>query len=182
MAVASFVAAGVAIYGQVRNSKAKAKADRANAAYYREQAKLQQMASRREADIFERESDMFMGTKVSIFAKAGIDLSGTSLMKFAQDKAAVTREAVAIKAGAQTRLQLTQMRAQSADAAARDTEGALGAQVLGTGLQAYANYQTFQQKSTLQEQLQSMRTDAILQTDRMTTLPASNPFPGGQSA
>ena len=60
--------AALQIYGNYQANQAQARANRANAAFYREQAKLTLEAAKREQAIFEKESDQFFGSQVNAFA------------------------------------------------------------------------------------------------------------------
>lgn len=82
------------------------------------QKKQAEAATRRAVDIFEDESEAFIGDQVSSFAKAGVDLSGSALLKVAGTKAAVGRELQAIKKEGETTATLARMRADNSRAEA----------------------------------------------------------------
>ena len=161
-------------YGQIQAAKEARRVGKANAAYYREQKEMQELAARRELDIFEHESEMFMGSQVSAFAKSGVSLSGSMVSKLAGDRAAIHRESNAIREGNRTKIKLTEMRANEEDRKVSAARRALPMQLLGTGLNAYVGTQQMQKNTLLNQRLEAMRTDALLQTTRMTTLPANN--------
>ena len=88
--------AALQIYGNYQANHAQARANRANAAFYREQAKLTLEAAKREQAIFEKESDQFFGSQVNAFAKGGVDLSGSALLYLAGTKQEMSNESVVI--------------------------------------------------------------------------------------
>ena len=177
------VGTGLQMLGMYQGAQARKRAARQNAAYYREQKRLQELATRRELDIFERESEMFSGSQVSAFAKSGVDFSGSLLAQYAGDRAAIAREKGAIKAGAAVRMRLTEMRAAAASDEAKAIDRALPLQLLGTGISAYASYKAMSNRSSLQDQLNQMRVDAAIQRDRpMQILEARHNAFGGMNA
>jgi len=142
MGVTAAITAGVQIYGQYKANQAEAKAQKANAAYLREQKEFQEMITRREVDIFKDESTEFMGQKVSAIAASGIALSGSALAGVGEDKASIARETAAIAMGGENKSRFIGMRAAAADAAGAYA-GSSQKQFLdsaGIGLNAYANY------------------------------------------
>ncbi len=141
-------AAAVQMYGQYRANSAQAQAERANAASYAAQNAQAKMASRRESDIYVTESQMAIGETVTSLNKAGIDLSGSALMKVANMKAQAGREYNAILIGAQLNSNIINMR----EAQARRTANMLasgtynGIESLGTILNAGAQIATLKSR------------------------------------
>lgn len=107
-------AAVVQLYGQKKANDDQAEAERANAREYQAQKRLSEMAARREADIFLTESASFIGDQVSMLAKSGVQMDGSSLMEIAKSKSAADREYAAIQAGAASRASMFDMRARQA--------------------------------------------------------------------
>jgi len=114
-AAVAAVGVAVAIYGQRQANSAAAKAERANAAAYDAQRKMNLMSARREADIFSTESRLAIGDVVNSIDLAGIDLEDSSLLKVANMKAQAGREYNAIRAGAQINSSILAMRAAQAN-------------------------------------------------------------------
>jgi len=145
----SFVAVGIAVGGAVlsytgnkKSREAQEDAERANAAAYRAQRKQAEASNRREADIFMSESDSFMGTQVSLFAKNGVDFSGSALMQLVSSAGAQTREYNAIKENGRLQSSLLSSKAsQSLKQANYFGSSSLAiTQNLGTLLNAGATY------------------------------------------
>lgn len=141
-------AAAVKIYGQYEANKAQAKAERANAKYYGEQAKLAKQAALRTKAIFDRESDAFVGTQVNMFAKAGVDLSGSALLIISQTKANQQAESNAILIDGNATERLARMRMQSSYATAKtlNSQGYNLLQAGGTVLDAYAMSKGYEER------------------------------------
>lgn len=121
MGVAAAIVAGGAIqaYGNYTANQAEAKAQKANAAFYREQAKLALEAAKREQLIFDMESDQFFGSQVNAFAKGGVDLSGSALLMLAGTKQQMANESVQIIETGKRTSNLTLLRADQADKEAK---------------------------------------------------------------
>jgi hypothetical protein len=124
--------AAVSAYGASQESKAQERAARANAASYAEQRRMQQVATRKELDNFERESDQFLGETISLFSRAGVDFSGSALMKFVENQVNVESDKAAIKLTGQNNSRLFELRERQALQEARDIRSARGVQTLGS--------------------------------------------------
>jgi hypothetical protein len=150
MSWAAIGAAAISIYGSVTANKAQAEAERKNAAVFNAQQEQNRLAWRREADIYTSESQGAIGETVSLLDKAGVDMTGSALMKVANMKEQAGREYQAIITGAQINSQIIGMRAaqaqQNASLLASDSYN--GIQSLGTALNAAANVMSVQSKST----------------------------------
>ena len=126
------ISGGVQIFGKLKANEAEADAQRQNAAFFREQQKLSQAATRREVDIFERESDAFFGSQVSAYAKAGVDLSGSILQSLTQSKQSIKSERSAIIEQGKLKANLAGMRADQALAEAKRAEDSSFFDVIST--------------------------------------------------
>jgi hypothetical protein len=118
MAAAPYIiaaSAGIGIYGQREANKAQAKAENENAESYKQQQLMSIIATRREADIFQRESQMTIGTATNMFARAGIDISGSALMQLAGMKELANREYKAIQISGQINSNILAMRKAQAE-------------------------------------------------------------------
>ncbi len=69
--------------GAKQSADASASGMQSQADALKEQSRQVLRDSRRQADIFERESEVALGDQVSSFAKAGVDMSGSPLMVLA---------------------------------------------------------------------------------------------------
>jgi hypothetical protein len=158
------IAGGLQVAGNFLGNRAQAKAERANAAYYREQAELTKREKRRAVDIYKTQSDQFIGQKKSIIARSGVDLGGTLLMQIAGDVASQGREIEAINAEMDAKVRLAHLRAQQADKTA-NTLSSFGYNVLqaaGSGLNTYASYMS------LSKQAPSPRVSSLNSTSGIT--------------
>lgn len=136
------VGAGLQIYGNIRGNKAAKKAAESNAAMLAEQKRLQEMASRREADIFLTESEAVIGSQVAGLAKAGVDFSGSALAGLISSKGMQHREHAAILAGAEASSKIANMRQRQAmdQADYYGSTGLMLTQTAGTLLNAGVSY------------------------------------------
>lgn len=147
------IGVGAQLFGQHQANRAQRRAEEQNAAYYREQKALAELAMRREADIFKADAEVFAGEQVTLLAKAGVDLSGSALMQFANTKMDMSREYVAILKDGAARTRLAELRAQNA----QDTADLLGSssyntvQTLGTILNASQSYFAYSGRAKTQE-------------------------------
>lgn len=140
---AGFLMVGTAfqMYGQYEANKQQAQAERVNQKFLLEQQKLIEAATRRESDIYKRESELFIGEKVSLFARGGVT-GGEITMEIARDKAAAGREGLAIKSQGDLRADMAGLRAGEAGRTADTLSGSAlnnrqmaGSMInLGTGL------------------------------------------------
>lgn len=108
---AMLISGGVQIIGKIRANQAEAEAHERNAEFFREQQKISQLATRRELDIFQRESEAFFGDQVSAYTKAGVDLSGSILRSLTETKRSVRQEEGAILEQGKLRTKLAGMKA-----------------------------------------------------------------------
>lgn len=93
---------------------------RANARYYETQAEYSRKATERELEIFEHEVDDVLGRQVSGYGKSGVDLSGSPMLLIGQTKERAAEELEAIKERGRQNVELTLMRARTAQAQADD--------------------------------------------------------------
>lgn len=115
---AMLVSSGIQIFGQIKANEAEAEANETNAEFFREQQKISASATRREVDIFDRESEAFFGDQVSAYAKAGVDLSGSILASLTQTKQAIRGERSAILEQGKLRTKLAGMKASESEKSA----------------------------------------------------------------
>ncbi len=111
--------AAVSLFGQAQSRSAQKRAERANAAYYREQAALAESQKRRSADIYQRQSADFLGEQKSLIAKSGVAFSGSVLSKVLTSTYAAEKEYSAILKDGDMNVKLAGMRANSAEKNAR---------------------------------------------------------------
>lgn len=111
------MAAGSAIgaTGGMMADKAQADAEEKNAEYYRKQAGYSSSATDREVDIFKHEVDDLLGRQMTAFGKAGIDMSGSPLLLIGQTQDRAKSEIEAIREKGRQNVELTLLRAQSAE-------------------------------------------------------------------
>jgi hypothetical protein len=76
---------------------AQSEAEKANAAFYDEQAEFARQAGLREQEVFEDQSNEFMGRQISQAGAGGVELSGSALLAFGDSKLRQIREVGAIK-------------------------------------------------------------------------------------
>ena len=141
LAVGMIVVAGVSA---ISGARAQKRAARANARAIREQAAFNAMVSRREADIFKNDSEIFLGNQQSAIAKSGVDFSGSVLMQYASSKNSVDRQYNAIKEGAAQRAKMAEQEAQEQKRLGRDLATASYLQGAGSILNATSNYYNHQ--------------------------------------
>jgi len=141
-----FVGAAFAVqaYGIIKGNKDKAKAAKANAAYYELQRQHALREKRRAMDVFKTQSTQFIGQKITSIAKAGVSLSGSALMDLAMDKAAIGREADAIATQADVNARLAGMKASAANKQASSLTNPfnMALQIGGQALNSYAMYKS----------------------------------------
>lgn len=79
------MAAGSAlnIYGNIQANKKQAIAERENAKYLEEQAAFTREAERQALNIFQDESEQFLGSQISGYSRGGVALGGSALAVFA---------------------------------------------------------------------------------------------------
>ncbi len=118
-AVMMVAGAGMQIVGNFQANAAEAEAERANAAFYREQALLSMKAAEREERLFERESQQFFGSQVNAFAKGGVDMSGSALLKLAGTKQEMANESFNILETGKRNMNLALLRSSQAESNAR---------------------------------------------------------------
>ena len=124
--------AAVNAYGQHQANRAQKKAARANAAQYAEQKRLQEIATRKELNDFERESEQFLGEQVSLFSRSGVDFSGSALLQFVSDKTQIAADKEAIRQTGESNSRVFDIRRNQALKEARDISKSQGIQTLGS--------------------------------------------------
>lgn len=95
-AEAVILGAGMSAYGQMQANTAEANAELNNAEYYRQQAELAIRSAEKEKQLFDMESQQFLGTQVNAFAKSGVEISNSVLMKIAGSKQRFSNESQSI--------------------------------------------------------------------------------------
>lgn len=111
---ALLIGGGMMAYGQYRANQAEAASERRNAAFYEEQKKLTLKAAEMDKQIFDLESDQFIGAQVNAFAKSGVEISDSILMRLAGNKQRIQAEGEQILSTGRRQARLAGMRAQSA--------------------------------------------------------------------
>jgi hypothetical protein len=100
--------------GQGQAAKKESEALAANAELFREQQKMAELSLKRDLNIFDVESDIFLGGQMSAIAKAGVELSGTALMQVATSKGEIGREKEIMERNAKFQIAQTGKRADQA--------------------------------------------------------------------
>jgi hypothetical protein len=132
---------GIKAFGQVQANMQEAQAEKQNAAFYKEQADLSLKISKKDQQIFEKESDQFFGSQVSAFAKAGVDISGSALLKLVDTKLQTSNESAQIVSNGKRQAQSYLFASNQASSRAKRL-GSLEhnlLQVAGTGLSTAGN-------------------------------------------
>src|SRR5690606_24620807 len=78
----------------IKSNLAKASVERANAAFFMEQARFAEIAGERAEFLLRAEANRVRGQQISAFAKAGVDLSGSALSVLADTANREARESV----------------------------------------------------------------------------------------
>ena len=133
LAVAA-IAGGTAlkIMGQRRADEAQAEAERRNAEFFFEQEKFASFAAEREEDIFQEESDDFLSSQRTAFAKAGVSMSGSPLLALLDSKENIRTELNAIRKEGALRVRLAGLRASASLRKAKDIEDSKDLRSIGT--------------------------------------------------
>ena len=108
----SILCTGLALFGGDQERSAQKKIARQNAAALEEQARQERAQAEREAQSFSRESEIVFGDKVSSFAKAGVDISGSPLAVLASTKQQALEDERIIRRNGLERSGATRARAQ----------------------------------------------------------------------
>lgn len=139
---AMLFAGGLKAAGQIEANKSEAAAHRINAAFMREQSKQALRKSKLEQNAFDIESRQFLGSKISAFAKSGVTMSGSALLKIAESKANISNEFNQIVANGKANAEAYLFKAkQMEDEASRVSNMSL-LQVLATGTETASNVMT----------------------------------------
>jgi hypothetical protein len=80
------------IFGGMQANDAEASAEMQNALAYEQQAELSLHIAEHDQHIFDLESEQFLGSQISAFAKSGVDMSGSALIKLASTKQQISNE------------------------------------------------------------------------------------------
>lgn len=136
MAAAAVLGSAVSTLGKLDANQAQADAERRNAAWYEDQADYARDVGERKRNIFKRQAEQVQGRQMSAFAKAGVDISSSSLF-LSQQLFFAQQEDGAIKQEADMNVRLAKMKAQEANRVAdnltsNETKNMIGIQgVLG---------------------------------------------------
>lgn len=120
--IGAAVAAGGAVLDtaeSIRANQAESDAELRNAEFFREQERFTIESSKREEELFVDESDDLVGAQTSSFAKAGVELQGSPMLKLAETRGKIDDEIQAIRKERDFRVKLLRSRAQGAEAAAQ---------------------------------------------------------------
>ena len=93
MALGTALVVGATLFGGAVKAYGNIKA---NAAFYREQAEFAREATNRTLEIYQDDTDTFVGQQKTSIAKSGISLSGSALLALADTKFKSLREEEAI--------------------------------------------------------------------------------------
>jgi len=94
---AAAVGTAVSAYGNYKANMAQSEAERANAAFYEEQAEFARQAGLREEELYKDQSEEFIGRQISQAGKGGAEMSGSALLAFGDSKLRQIKETEAIK-------------------------------------------------------------------------------------
>jgi len=126
------VATVVTVAGQIKARRDQARAEERNAAFLAEQAEFARQAGEREVTLFERESGEVLAGQIGSFAKAGLDFSGSPLLRVTETRRLILEEKEAIRKNARFNVRFANVRAEASRKRARDLKDPLNT-LLGSG-------------------------------------------------
>ena len=112
-------------HGKRKASKAQAAAEKKNQAFLRLQADATEKTARREAELFERQGEELIGQQTSLFAKAGVDMSGSALLKISETQKRLKSEVRAILSSGRRSSEFAALKSDAAGSRAPTGEGGL---------------------------------------------------------
>lgn len=138
---AFIVSTGVSMMGTLMGNNAKARQERANAAYYKKQAAYARLAAERQHQLAEFEYTEKLGKQASTYAGSGVALEGSAAVTMGGTLKNFIDEAYAIKRKGELEYELASMRGvQSSQEANMLSSPAYNLlQVGAQGLNAYAS-------------------------------------------
>lgn len=96
-ALAATIAGGaLKTYGNIKANQAQAEAERANAAFYQEQAQFARESTARALEIYQDDAEDFRGKQVGAIAAGGLQMTGSALAILADTELKKVRESDAI--------------------------------------------------------------------------------------
>ena len=113
------------VAGKIKANRDQAKAEERNAGFFDEQAEFIEDAGRREEFLFEQQLDETEAAQIGSFAKAGIDLSGSPLLRLQETARLAAIEKGAIKRDVRQRARLARLRGDAARERADDLKDPL---------------------------------------------------------
>ena len=118
---AEVIAAGTVLQfvGKAESDAAEAKAERANAKFFREQADLIELSGLQEEGLLRDEGDTLGAAQMGAFAKAGVDFSGSALLKFEETREKVNKDVLALRETVRLKRNITLGQAQEAEGRAK---------------------------------------------------------------
>ncbi len=125
-------------YGNYQATKAQARAEQANALFYREQAAFAKEAGERDLDIHKRKSEILTGNQISKLANSGADASEIAWFVGVQANV-IYQEGYAIERDTEMNVRLATLRANQAEQTARDLKSGAGLRAAGGLLSGGAN-------------------------------------------
>jgi hypothetical protein len=138
-AIAGLAGAAVQIYGNVTSANAQSAAERANAAFYREQSEFARRAMMREYNIYNDQAAEFTGEVISQAGKGGAELSGSPLLALGTILARQEAERQAILEDGNFKVREAILRAEASEKAARSMKNSAVISSFGIGLSGIAS-------------------------------------------
>jgi len=177
------LAAGVKMYGDYKANQDEAKAHRANAAAIQAQKHAAEVAAKRELQIFEDESDQYVGSMVTNIARSGVSLEGSSLMVIAQEQASIDAEYRAISFQAKERAKLFDMQAAASLTSAKRASDPMNnlLQAAGTATSAVGQYYAGQDASSGVQGKSAIAPSTVSPAAKSTLVPNGTYAGGGTS-
>jgi hypothetical protein len=138
-AIAAVAGAAVSMYGQYQAGKAQAEAERANAAFYREQSEHARRAMMREYEIYSDKAADFTGETISQFGKGNVLLQGSPLLALGTIFARQEQEKAAILESGSFNVREAKLKAEASDKAAGNIKRATTIAMFGTALGGFSS-------------------------------------------
>jgi len=110
---AAGIGLGLQVFGQIEANRAERSAVRAQNRLTAKQIEQRKKQAEVEINIFKREADIVLGDEVSRFAKAGIELSNSALLKLGDTRQSIKGEINQIRTSAFN--DIDSLKAQSAE-------------------------------------------------------------------
>jgi len=113
--------------GEAEEKRQKRRAMLANISYYKTEAEFINYATQREEDIFLNEAAEVSASQMGAFAKAGVDFSGSAMLKFAETNERKNAELLAIRENKRRQLGFASLRRREAERDLKSSGGFMAA-------------------------------------------------------